>query len=358
MTEPTAKTLSQSIELQLDGQPDVPNRWGSGSIRPERVFFYYLEDRVSAHLFGSWIRPDGEPTDDPVDQLYRGEDDGWPDWLTTMARKHVPTAARFAPAVWIDGHPQLEAIAAAVWERCRHDASSSGVDDDPRNIAVAALAAMWGVQPPPADRAAVPAELKAIVDRAAGRDHSADGAVMACLAEVLAVHRAMLHGETPTAGPAAEAPEPATQAEAPCPDPIECSHEAALGQARETNRRLNLRAQALESELATYRRAVAQWEVSERGTYVPLRTVAAIAKAAGRDIESPRWLLHYLRVEQAEAAIKRVLDWVATLDTLAVQVHGPGTRHPVADHVRDLLDATPTDQPAVAPAAGQTGEEA
>jgi hypothetical protein len=91
-----------------------------------------------------------------------------------------------------------------------------------------------------------------------------------------------------------------------CPDPIECGHEAALGQARATNRRLNLRAQGLESELAAYRRAVGQWEVSKRGTYVPLRTIAAIAKAAGRDIETPQWLLHYQRVEQAEAAIERV----------------------------------------------------
>jgi hypothetical protein len=52
---------------------------------------------------------------------------------------------------WIDGHPQLEAIAAAVWEKCER--SDSGlVVDDPRNIAVAVLAA---VLPPPADRAAV-----------------------------------------------------------------------------------------------------------------------------------------------------------------------------------------------------------
>lgn len=46
-----------------------------------------------------------------------------------------------APAVWIDGHPQLEAIAAAVWERCRTEGTSVVVDD-PRNIAVAALAAV------------------------------------------------------------------------------------------------------------------------------------------------------------------------------------------------------------------------
>lgn len=54
-----------------------------------------------------------------------------------------------APTVWIDGHPQLEAIAAAVWESCRTEESSTVVDD-PRNIAVAALGA---VLPPNADRA-------------------------------------------------------------------------------------------------------------------------------------------------------------------------------------------------------------
>lgn len=96
-----------------------------------------------------------------------------------------------------------------------------------------------------------------------------------------------------------------------------------LAQARATNQRLNLRAQALESELAAYRRAVAQWEVSERGTYVPLRTIAAIAKAAGRDIENPRWLLHYQRVEQAEAAVKRVralvAEYPAGIDTALIE---------------------------------------
>jgi hypothetical protein len=95
-------------------------------------------------------------------------------------------------------------------------------------------------------------------------------------------------------------PEPANQAA--CTDPIECSHEAALGRARETNRRLNYRAQDLESELAAYRRAVAQWEISERGTYVPLRSLAVIAKAAGQPAPE-RWELHYERVERAEAAL-------------------------------------------------------
>ena len=59
-----------------------------------------------------------------------------------------------SPADWIDGHPQLEAIAAAVWEQCEHH-DSGLITDDPRNIAVAALAA---VLPEQVDRAAVRAE--------------------------------------------------------------------------------------------------------------------------------------------------------------------------------------------------------
>lgn len=59
-----------------------------------------------------------------------------------------------APTDWTDGHPQLEAIAAAVWEHCEHSGSGL-VIDDPRNIAVVALNAVPAVLPPPADRAAV-----------------------------------------------------------------------------------------------------------------------------------------------------------------------------------------------------------
>ncbi|MFD7705619.1 hypothetical protein [Streptomyces sp. NPDC059786] len=63
------------------------------------------------------------------------------------------------PAVWIDGHPQLEAIAAAVWEKCGRSDSGGCVEDDPRNIAVAALAALL---PPRADRAAALRDAAAI----------------------------------------------------------------------------------------------------------------------------------------------------------------------------------------------------
>jgi hypothetical protein len=74
-----------------------------------------------------------------------------------------------------------------------------------------------------------------------------------------------------------------------------------LAVARATNQRLNARAQRLESELAAYRRAVAQWEISDQMTYVPLRSLAVIAKAAGLAVPE-RWELHYERVERLEAA--------------------------------------------------------
>ncbi|MEU0783479.1 hypothetical protein ABZ341_18135 [Streptomyces sp. NPDC006173] len=84
---------------------------------------------------------------DEADALARAADDIG--FLLGLAAATVPA---FAPTDWIDGHPQLEAIAAAVWEKCGRSDSGSLVEDDPRNIAVAVLAA---VLPVPADRAAV-----------------------------------------------------------------------------------------------------------------------------------------------------------------------------------------------------------
>jgi hypothetical protein len=63
-----------------------------------------------------------------------------------------PADRAAAPTVWIDGHPQLEAIARAVWEQCGTDECAVVTIDDPRNIAVAALGA---VLPAPDQRAAV-----------------------------------------------------------------------------------------------------------------------------------------------------------------------------------------------------------
>lgn len=96
---------------------------------------------------------------------------------------------------------------------------------------------------------------------------------------------------------------------------------AALTEARVTNQRLNLRAQRLESELAAYRKAVAEWEIGDQGTYVPLRTLSGIAKAAGLDVPE-RWELHYQRVEEAEAAIARVREVCDQLRRASVLADG------------------------------------
>ena len=103
--------------------------------------------RVDASVTGDWTRF-GEPDDfgGQVTTHFKNGPDAWPAWLAEEARLHDPERAASAPAVWIDGHPQLEAIAAAVWERCRTEDTSTVVDDS-RNIAVAALAAIMAVLP-------------------------------------------------------------------------------------------------------------------------------------------------------------------------------------------------------------------
>lgn len=63
------------------------------------------------------------------------------------------------PAVWIDGDPLMEAIAAAVWEHCRTEGTSLVVDD-PRNIAAVAASAIRSQQ---AGRAAVLREAAEVV---------------------------------------------------------------------------------------------------------------------------------------------------------------------------------------------------
>src|SRR4051812_42284948 len=78
---------------------------------------------------------------------------------------HQPDTARdltASPAVWIDGHPLMEAIAAAVWEQCSTEGTSLVVDD-PRNIAVAAASAL----PAPVDRAAAYHEVADRLERKA-----------------------------------------------------------------------------------------------------------------------------------------------------------------------------------------------
>ncbi|MFD7890597.1 hypothetical protein ACFV3O_19475 [Streptomyces albidoflavus] len=81
-----------------------------------------------------------------------------------------PADQPLVPTGWADGHPQLEAIAAAVWEQCDRSDSGLCVEGDPRNIAVAALAAVHSA---PADRATVLREAADRLDRLGLRDLAA-----------------------------------------------------------------------------------------------------------------------------------------------------------------------------------------
>ncbi|GGW81999.1 hypothetical protein [Streptomyces griseoloalbus] len=86
--------------------------------------------------------------------------------LAAYDASRVPASVdRAAPAAWVDGHPQLEAIAAAVWEHCGRSDSGTCVEDDPRNIAVAVLSA---VLPTAVDQAAPWLDAAAECNKAGG----------------------------------------------------------------------------------------------------------------------------------------------------------------------------------------------
>ena len=97
-TQPTATVAGQSIALNVTGYPDVPNRWGTGSIRVTGLRLDYGNDRTPAgrHAFitGLWINDDGQVTDDPLDRYYDapdGDTSDWPDWIADLTRQHTPT---------------------------------------------------------------------------------------------------------------------------------------------------------------------------------------------------------------------------------------------------------------------------
>ncbi|WP_242594554.1 hypothetical protein [Streptomyces sp. GB4-14] len=64
-------------------------------------------------------------------------------------------------AVWVDGDPLMEAMAAAVWEHCRTEHAPAVVVDDPRNIAAVAAVVARAVSS--AGQPQVPAPLAALL---------------------------------------------------------------------------------------------------------------------------------------------------------------------------------------------------
>jgi hypothetical protein len=108
-----------------------------------------------------------------------------------------------------------------------------------------------------------------------------------------------------------------------------------LARARTTGRRLNYRAQQAESQVATVARAVAEWQFTERGTYMPLRSLSAIAKAIGQPIPDGRFELHYERVERLERELAEALARPAevVLGGRRLRPRRPGCPDPIeCDH--------------------------
>jgi hypothetical protein len=118
--------------------------------------------------------------------------------------------------------------------------------------------------------------------------------------------------------------------------------EAQRDQDRATAQSLNLRAQRAESRLAVIERAVDEWKVSDRGTYVPLRTIAAIARVMGVEVDEERLVLHYGRVAELEAALERVRAFAEDMRTWC-SPHGIAADY--ADRLEAVLDGPAAEQP-------------
>lgn len=102
--EETVTVACQSIELLLTGKPDVPYKWGSGSLRPDLVVFVYRQDGIRAHLYGTSVNEDSQLTGQPCDQRYGTQvnDTSWPDWLVELADDHDPRTVSSVPAPAVD----------------------------------------------------------------------------------------------------------------------------------------------------------------------------------------------------------------------------------------------------------------
>lgn len=181
MTDQTAIDripIGRNVTYAVRGVPEVQDEYNAErTIAPIEISLTYRAapdsqlGRVHAYVKGWWMQ-DGQrvPMDKPVGRHFYGRTfDEWPDWLVAEARLHDPDAAvsSAGEAVWVDGDPLMEAIAAAVWEHCDTSGGYSIVTDDPRNIAAVAAtvarAQNAAGRAPAADRAALRESLAAAV---------------------------------------------------------------------------------------------------------------------------------------------------------------------------------------------------
>lgn len=82
---------------------------------------------------------------------------------------------------------------------------------------------------------------------------------------------------------------------------------ADLAEARRKNQVLHRRAQAAESLVERYVKAIKDWRVSEKGTYVPYESLKTIGKLAGMEIlPHVRYMQRFENARQAEEFVERL----------------------------------------------------
>lgn len=152
-TEPiNVTTAGESIDLLITGAPDVKNRYGSGTIRPSQVTLTYRDSSIHAQVYGRWRRESGELTDAPASQNYRsykGDMDGWPEWLASMARERRPAATPAADRAVLRDRIAEALEGVRVWR------TVDGCDGWEYAGTEALADALAAVLPEPTDRAAV-----------------------------------------------------------------------------------------------------------------------------------------------------------------------------------------------------------
>jgi hypothetical protein len=91
---PSSETDTRTFTITT--APDVPNRYGPGSIRADGVTITYHrgEDgsrRITARVRGVWRQPDGEITESALAVEYvNGPSADWPDWVAGLAWYYHP----------------------------------------------------------------------------------------------------------------------------------------------------------------------------------------------------------------------------------------------------------------------------
>lgn len=99
---------------------------------------------------------------------------------------------------------------------------------------------------------------------------------------------------------------------------------AELAEARQTNQRLNRRAQAAESVAERYARAISDWRISEKGTYVPYESLKEIGALAGVEIlPHVRYMQRFENAKQAEEFIEHIYALLEYWNTLSAPFGPP-----------------------------------